>query len=314
MRLVPVEEYLRFVERDEAVEVGGERVRLAPIKVRRLEPTEEELTDVSTTVWSFPKRGTWGTHKGDYRGNWPPQMARAVILMLTKPGDTVVDPMVGSGTTCIEAKLLGRNCVAVDIDYGAVMLTHHRLYWLERAIEEMGPPPPPDGSVEDVLKARVEVYHGDARNLNLISDSSVDLVATHPPYFNIIKYGSRLDKANLARARKLSEYLAMLGNIIREAYRILKPGAHLAILVGDTRKRKHYVPITHHALRVILETGFILREEVIKIQHKMKTTREVWRKARRDFLLIYHEKLYIVRKPVDEDDKKRHRLSTATPP
>ena len=314
MRQVSVEEYLRFIERNDTVEVGGERVRLAPIRVRRLEPTEEELTDVSTTVWSFPKRGSWGTHKGDYRGNWPPQMARAVILMLTKPGDTVVDPMAGSGTTCIEAKLLGRNCVAVDIDYGAVMLTHHRLYWLERAIEEMGPPPPPDGSVEDVLRARAEVYHGDARNLNLIGDSSVNLVATHPPYFNIIKYGSRLDKANLARARKLSEYLTMLGDVVREAFRILKPGAHLAILVGDTRKRRHYVPITHHALKVMLETGFILREEVIKIQHKMKTTREVWRKARRDFLLIYHEKLYILRKPTGEEDKKRHRLSTATPP
>ena len=311
---MPVEEYLRFIEQNDAVEVGGERIRLEPIKVRRLEPTEEELTDVSTTVWSFPKRGSWGTHRGDYRGNWPPQMARAVILMLTRPGDTVIDPMAGSGTTCIEAKLLGRNCVAVDIDYGAVMLTHHRLYWLERAIEEMGPPTPPDASPEDVARAEVEVYHGDARDLDLIGDSSADLVATHPPYFNIIRYGSRLDRANLARARRLSEYLSMLRDVVREVYRVLKPGAHLAILVGDTRRRRHYVPITHHALRVMLEEGFILREEVIKIQHKMKTTREVWRRARRDFLLIYHEKLYILRKPLDEGDLRKHSLSTASPP
>jgi hypothetical protein len=48
----------------------------------------------------------------------------------------------------------------------------------------------------------------------------------------------------------------------------------------------------------LLDVGFILREEVIKIQHKMKTTREVWRKLReRDFLLIYHEKLFILEKP-----------------
>lgn len=314
MRRVPVEEYLRFMERNDSVEVGGERIRLEAIRVRRLEPTEDELTDVSTTVWSFPKRGSWGTHRGDYRGNWPPQMARAVILMLTKPGDTVVDPMSGSGTTCIEAKLLGRNCIAVDVDYGAVMLTHHRLYWLEKAIEEMGAPPPPDGSAGDVLRAGVEVYHGDARDLGLLSDSSADLVATHPPYFNIIRYGSGTDRANLARARKLSEYLSMLGDVVKEAYRILKPGAHLAILVGDTRRRRHYVPITHHALRLMLEAGFILREEVIKIQHRMKTTREVWRKARRDFLLIYHEKLYILRKPLGDRDLRNHSLSTATPP
>ena len=314
MRRVSVDEYLGFVEENDSVKVGGEVIRLEPIRVKRLVPSEDELTDTTTTVWSFPKRGSWGTHRGDYRGNWPPQMARAVILMLTRPGDTVIDPMAGSGTTCIEAKLLGRNCLAVDIDYGAVMLTHHRLYWLEKAIEELGPPHPPDASPSDVLRARVEVYHGDARSLDLVSDSSIDLVATHPPYFNIIKYGSRLDRANLARARKLSEYLGMLRDVVREAFRVLKPGAHLAILVGDTRRRRHYVPITHHALRLMLEEGFILREEVIKIQHKMKTTREVWRRARRDFLLIYHEKLFILRKPVDEDDKKRHRLSTSEYP
>jgi DNA modification methylase len=44
--------------------------------------------------------------------------------------------MVGSGTTCIEAVLLGRNCIAVDINYNAVILTHHRLYYLARALRE----------------------------------------------------------------------------------------------------------------------------------------------------------------------------------
>jgi len=43
---------------------------------------------------------------------------------------------------------------------------------------------------------------------------------------------------------------------------------------------------------ILLGRGFILREKVVKIQHKMKTTREIWKKLRnRDFLLIYHEKL-----------------------
>ena len=44
---------------------------------------------------------------------------------------------------------------------------------------------------------------------------------------------------------------------------------------------------------ILLGRGFILREKVVKIQHKMKTTREIWKKLRnRDFLLIYHEKPY----------------------
>jgi len=76
----------------------------------------------------------------------------------------------------------------------------------------------------------------------------------------------------------------------------------LGVLVGDTRIKKHYVPVTHYFLLTLLDAGFVLREEVIKIQHKMKTTREVWRRLReRDFLLIYHEKLFILEKPREKD-------------
>ena len=325
MRRVAYEEYLNFVEKRAEIEVEGNRIKLEPIEVKRLHPTQEELTDVSTTVWSFPRRGAWATHRGDYRGNWPPQMARALILMYTEPGDTVLDPMVGSGTTCIEAKLLGRNCIGVDINYNAVMLTLHRLYWLEKYLEKLASSPqgfakwlkiagseadPP--SIEDMLKARVEVYHGDARDLDKIPNDSIDLVATHPPYYNIIQYGEKQRiPGDLSTARSLEGYLDMMNRIGREAYRVLKPGHYMGILVGDTRTRKHYVPITHHILQVLLKVGFILKEEVVKIQHKMKATREKWAKLKdRDFLLIYHEKLYILRKPENNNEYRKYKYSS----
>lgn len=299
MREVPVEEYLGFVSRHRVIVVEDQEIPLEPISVERLEPLPEELTDVSTTVWSFPRRGSWATHRGDYRGNWPPQMARALILRYSEPGDTVLDPMAGSGTTCIEAILLGRNCIAVDINYNAVMLTHHRLYHLIRAIKDSKTP-------------WYRVYHGDARSLDKIESSSIDLVATHPPYLNIIEYGEDMVEGDLSRARSLEEYLRWFGQISREFYRVLKPGGVLGILLGDTRIKKHYVPLTSYALLVLLDTGFILREEVIKIQHRMKTTREIWRKMReRDFLLIYHEKLYILEKP--GGDASKYRYSAAQP-
>ncbi len=326
MRRVTYEEYLDFVRENKEIEVEGNKISLEPIEVKRLYPTSEELTDVSTTVWSFPKRGSWATHKGDYRGNWPPQMARALILMYTKPGDTVLDPMVGSGTTCIEAKLLGRNCVGVDINYNAVILSLHRLYWLEKYLERLatkgslskwffGSPVSDsrnDVSVEDMLKAKVEVYHGDARNLNALQDASVDLVATHPPYFNIIRYGGKSrTPGDLSATRKLEEYLAMTYEVAKEAYRVLKPGKYMGVLVGDTRIHKHYVPITHYVLETLLKAGFILKEEVVKIQHKMKATREKWAKLKeRDFLLIYHEKLFILRKPENHNEYRKYRYSS----
>ena len=56
-----------------------------------------------SSVWSFPERGNWATHNPNYRGNFAPQLARNVILRYSKGGDIVLDPMVGGGTTLIEA-------------------------------------------------------------------------------------------------------------------------------------------------------------------------------------------------------------------
>jgi DNA modification methylase len=311
MREVSVDEYLDFVSRNRSVTIEDQVIPLEPIEVRRLEPLPDELTDVSTTVWSFPERGSWATHRGDYRGNWAPQIPRALILKYTEPGDTVLDPMVGSGTTCIEAVLLGRNCIAVDINYNAVILTHHRLYYLVKALREgrasgilnyVG-----NGAVSNAVNAWYRVYHGDARNLDKIPNNSIDLVATHPPYFNIIRYGERGVEGDLSRAGSLEEYLAMMRQVAKEIYRVLKPGGVLGILVGDTRVKKHYVPISHYVLLILLDVGFILKEEVIKVQHKMKTTREVWARLKdRDFLLIYHEKLFILEKPSKRDEELKY--------
>jgi DNA modification methylase len=311
MREVSIDEYLDFVSKNGSITIEDQVIPLEPIEVKRLEPLPEELTDVSTTVWSFPKRGSWATHKGDYRGNWAPQIPRALILKYTEPGNTVLDPMVGSGTTCVEAMLLGRNCIAVDINYNAVILTHHRLYYLVKALREGRAGGilnyVSNGAVSNAVNAWYKVYHGDAHNLDKIPDNSIDLVATHPPYFNIIKYGGQEIEGDLSRAKSLEEYLAMMKQVAEEIYRVLRPGGVLGILVGDTRVKKHYVPISHYVLLTLLDVGFVLKEEVIKVQHKMKTTREIWARLRdRDFLLIYHEKLFILEKPSKRDEELKY--------
>jgi len=316
MREVTVEEYLDFASKHRTITIEDQTIALEPIEVRRVEPLPEELTDVLTTVWSFPKRGSWATHKGDYRGNWAPQIPRALILRYTNPGEIVLDPMVGSGTTCVEALLLGRNCIAVDINYNAVILTHHRLYYLMKALRERKPKSLTDyiqtgGEAGNSISsdAWYKIYHGDARNLDKIPSDSVDLVATHPPYFNIIEYGEQRVEGDLSRATSLEDYLTLFRQVAREIYRVLKPGGVLGILVGDTRIKKHFVPITHYTLMILLDVGFALKEEVIKIQHKMKTTREVWGKLRdKDFLLIYHEKLFVLEKPKHRNQELKYSM------
>ncbi len=77
----------------------------------------------TTTVWSFPERGSWATHNGKYRGNWSPYIPRNVIERYSKVGETVLNQFVGSGTTLTEVKLLKRKGIGVDINPHAVQLS-----------------------------------------------------------------------------------------------------------------------------------------------------------------------------------------------
>ena len=59
-----------------------------------------------------------------FAAKFPPQLPRAFIRGLTVPGDIVLDPMMGSGTTIVEALLEGRRGIGLDIDPLALRVSH----------------------------------------------------------------------------------------------------------------------------------------------------------------------------------------------
>jgi DNA methylase len=58
-----------------------------------------------------------------YPARFSPAFARSVILTFTNPGDLVVDPFLGGGTSVVEATLLGRRAVGTDISSLAVFIS-----------------------------------------------------------------------------------------------------------------------------------------------------------------------------------------------
>jgi len=278
------EEFLDFAKSNNSVTIEEVEVPIGTKwSFKSIGPPRDYVPE-TTTVWSFPDRGDWATHAGNYRGNWSPYIPRNLVLRYTKPGELVLDQMVGSGTTAVECKLLGRNSIGVDINHDALMVAWDRLNFTHRPLDL------------DYHEGKVQLFLGDARNLDQIESDSIDLIATHPPYAGIIRYTGTRVPGDLS-AFKMKGYLEGMRQVAVEAYRVLKPGKHCAILIGDTRQRKHYVPISARVLQQFLDSGFILREDIIKLQHKMKSTREKWRGSKYDFYLIAHEHLFVFRKP-----------------
>ena len=239
--------------------------------IKKWEPEDFELE--MTTHWSFPKRGDWATHDAKWRGNWSPYIPRNLLLRYSQEGDLVLDQFAGGGTTLVEAKLLNRNIIGVDINNVA----------LERCKEKI------DFDYE-AAKGRVELHKGDARNLDFISDDSIDFVCTHPPYANIIKYSKGIE-GDLSQL-KVSEFLEEMKLVASESYRVLKKGRFCAILMGDTRQKGHMVPMSFDVMRIFEEAGFKLKELIIKEQHNYWKTNSI----KYNFLLIAHEYLFVFKK------------------
>jgi len=288
MELITIEDFKKFAKERKEVTVENQDVKIGnEWRISEFAPPKEYVPE-NFTVWSFPSRGNWATHIGNYRGNWSPYIPRNLLLKYTNQKDVVLDQMVGSGTTLVECKLLGRNAIGVDVNKDAIMVTLDRLNFSYTPIDSNYP--------KDL---EIKTYVGDARNLDLIKDNSIDLIATHPPYAGIIAYTNNRVKGDLSRQRTLTNYLEEMRVVAKEAFRVLKYDKCCAILIGDTRKHLHYIPISARVLEVFLDVGFVLKEDIIKLQWKTKTTRDRWRGKQYKFYKIAHEHLYIFRKPIE---------------
>lgn len=240
------------------------------------EPTNFNMED--TTIWSFPRRGDWATHNSKYRGNWTPYIPRNIILRYSEVGDCVLDQFLGSGTTLVEAKLLNRRGIGIDINYKALEIAKYNLDFMR------------DNCFEP------KIVHGNATELDFIDDNSIDLICTHPPYSNIIKYSENI-LGDLSLC-DIDDFLKQMKKVAEESYRVLKQNKYCSILMGDTRREKHVIPLGFKVMQIFLDAGFVLKEIVIKEQHNCKAT-EFWHQKSLDFnfLLIAHEYLFIFRKP-----------------
>jgi len=134
---------------------------------------------IKEEIWEFPKIGSkkqrvWYTGESvSHPAKMNTLLTRHLITTFTRPGDVVLDPMAGIGTTLVEAMLLGRNVVGVDIEEKFCKLMEGNLKNVKKLNKK---------SRFKLRLGKAQVLCGDSRNLARLLQDKMDAVVTSPPY------------------------------------------------------------------------------------------------------------------------------------
>ncbi len=90
--------------------------------------TRDEFLDYTKSIWSFP---TTSFKVTGHPAPFPDELPYRLIKLYSFPGDLVVDPFVGSGTTCIVAKKLNRRWLGFDIEPEYIELARERISFIK---------------------------------------------------------------------------------------------------------------------------------------------------------------------------------------
>jgi DNA modification methylase len=240
--------------------------------VKKTDEVIDELPKLqSTTLWDFPRQSYGRSPKGNnkYAGVTPAELIWNLVWRYTEPGDLVVDPMCGSGTTLDVCKEEGRRAICYDVS------------------------PPLN---------RTDIIRNDARRIPL-PDNHVDMVFIDSPYGDNIRYNE--DPNCIGKISSESEeFYDELEKVIRESYRILKPGKVLDWLIGDQWVKKKFTPVGF-LLYARLTKYFDTVDLICIARRNQSSNTGIWaNRARRfNFYLRGFKYLFIMRKPIPGQKK-----------
>lgn len=133
------------------------------------------------------------------------------------------------------------------------------------------------------------LYCKSSETMDELPDHSVHLMVTSPPYNASKEYDED---------RSLDEYLAFLGRVWAETYRVLAPGGRACINVANLG-RKPYIPLHVYLIQQMLDTGFLMRGEIIwnkAASSSPSTAWGSWQSASNPVLRDVHEYILVFSK------------------
>jgi len=249
----------------------------------------KEYNDILTeSLWILDKRDKSGAHNAGYWGNFIPQIPNQFLRRYTKQGEWVLDPFLGSGTTLIECKRLGRNGVGVELLPEVVDIANKNI-----------------SNEENKFNVRIEVINADSAELNFKQElekrniKSVQFLIMHPPYWDIIKFSK--NNKDLSNAKSVDEFLHLFGKIVDNTYDILDKNRYFVVVIGDKYSQGEWIPLGFYVMDEVLKRGYILKSLIVKNFEETKgkmNQKELWRYRALvgGFYIFKHEYIFLFKK------------------
>jgi len=230
---------------------------------------------ITDSLWIIDERDKSGTHRGDYHGNFIPQIPNQLMQRFTKKGDVVLDTFLGSGTTLIECKRQGRNGIGIELLPKIAQIAKQRIRQ-ESLFDEQG-------------EKFISIITGDSTKkkarkkvdeiLKNNNKKNVQLIIMHPPYHDIIKFSDRKD--DLCNAKTVKDFLKLFGEVVSNFIDLLDKKHYLVIVIGDKYTNSEWIPLGNYVMQEVLNRdGLKLKSILVKnmVNNRAKRNQEnLWR-------------------------------------
>lgn len=244
---------------------------------------KNKLNDLTNKEWlKFQK--SWFIHNPPPRkkgvlmhpAKFPETMAQEFIEFFTKRGETVLDPMAGTGSTLVAALRAGRNSYGIELNpkyakiAGQIIAEERKALCTATAHR--------NSEIENLTS---EIINGDAAQITNYQLPTIDYVLTSPPYWDMLRArGAETQKKrraanldvhysddpnDLGNITDYEEFLARLIEIYKGLKPLLRPKAYLTIIVKNVKKGGKMYPLAWDIGRE-LGKWYTLKDEKIWLQ------------------------------------------------
>jgi DNA modification methylase len=226
------------------------------VDLKERQQRERSFNGLTASEWTALSRNIWDDlssprepHHLEHGAVYPVKLVSRLVTLYSNKGDWVLDPFLGVGSTAVGAIDLGRNAVGIELNEKFVRIAGN---WVKERL----------GLLET---GKAEVIQGDCRDiLTELPDNKFQLLVTSPPYADFIQRSvedrqnthktSIIRHQNNSRVKPYgdspkdfgnlpySEFLAQLEPVMKESFRVLRPGGYQVWVVKDHRDTKAGVP------------------------------------------------------------------------